>query len=453
MASQFREASYAWAAAWKDAIDQQNRILQARRWEYNKDHQGLFGHLDGVERPHDPAPRPLPAPPDFQPHRRASRSTSDDRRLSVAGPAGDVRERSARPRAAAVDEQASLSGLAKSVAAGCPGRAVDVPALGALTTVLENMATNEAFVATVRDAVDGCRHHRRWGRDRWTRPSSTPPCSRAGLADGPPMPVEFDPTTREVVAADIGDDRRPDQRRQRQHDPPRDSTSSCRRSPPRSNIERTWNSLLADVARRLRGRAGPRSSTSPSTVAGGRVTASLADGNVVAFVPWRGRLGRRRVCRGCGCRVTTTAGRCGPTPCRRFAVRPQQGALTGWARRCRAGRRRPRRRRPDRRLDEAVTGRSLHVALVDGRVSSTSSSPTAARPVRYERDADGRLLRGHVRRPGAVEYRWDGRLLRLGRRRRRCRRLRQRVRRRGSRDAARPARSGGCRRTATTTPV
>ena len=67
VASQFREASYAWAAAWKDAIDQQNRILQARRWEYNKDHQGLFGHLDGVERPHDPAPRPLPAPPEFQP--------------------------------------------------------------------------------------------------------------------------------------------------------------------------------------------------------------------------------------------------------------------------------------------------------------------------------------------------------------------------------------------------
>ena len=64
--TQFREAAYGWATAWKDAIDQQNRILQARRWEYNKDHQGLFGHLDGVERPHDPAPRPLPSAPDFQ---------------------------------------------------------------------------------------------------------------------------------------------------------------------------------------------------------------------------------------------------------------------------------------------------------------------------------------------------------------------------------------------------
>jgi hypothetical protein len=63
--TQFREAADAWAAAWKEAIDQQNRILQARRWEYNRDHQGLFGHLDGVERPHDPEPRPVPTPPDF----------------------------------------------------------------------------------------------------------------------------------------------------------------------------------------------------------------------------------------------------------------------------------------------------------------------------------------------------------------------------------------------------
>jgi hypothetical protein len=65
--AQFREAAYAWAAAWKDAIDQQNRVLQARRWEYNRDHQGLFGGFDGVERPHDPEPRRLPAPPDFHP--------------------------------------------------------------------------------------------------------------------------------------------------------------------------------------------------------------------------------------------------------------------------------------------------------------------------------------------------------------------------------------------------
>ena len=54
-----------WAAEWKSAIDEQNRILQARRYEYNKDHQGWFGGLDGVERPHDPEPRPLPQPPYF----------------------------------------------------------------------------------------------------------------------------------------------------------------------------------------------------------------------------------------------------------------------------------------------------------------------------------------------------------------------------------------------------
>lgn len=64
--AQFREAATGWAAAWKDAIDQQNRVLQARRFEYNKDHQGTFGGLDGVERPHDPEPRPLPEPPEFR---------------------------------------------------------------------------------------------------------------------------------------------------------------------------------------------------------------------------------------------------------------------------------------------------------------------------------------------------------------------------------------------------
>jgi hypothetical protein len=63
---QFRRAAQEWAEAWKEAIDQQNRILQARRWEYNKDHQGLFGGLDGVERPHDPEPRPVPSAPDFK---------------------------------------------------------------------------------------------------------------------------------------------------------------------------------------------------------------------------------------------------------------------------------------------------------------------------------------------------------------------------------------------------
>jgi len=61
----FRVGAQGWAAAWKDAIDEQNRILQARRFEYNKDHQGTFGGLDGVERPHDPEPRALPREPNF----------------------------------------------------------------------------------------------------------------------------------------------------------------------------------------------------------------------------------------------------------------------------------------------------------------------------------------------------------------------------------------------------
>lgn len=67
VASSFRDGAHGWAAAWKDAIDQQNRVLQARRYEYNKDHQGPLGigKLDGIERPHEPEPRALPSPPEF----------------------------------------------------------------------------------------------------------------------------------------------------------------------------------------------------------------------------------------------------------------------------------------------------------------------------------------------------------------------------------------------------
>jgi hypothetical protein len=63
--AEFRGAADAWAWQWKQAMDEQNRINQARRYEYNKDHQGWFGHLDGVERPHDPEPAAVPQAPDY----------------------------------------------------------------------------------------------------------------------------------------------------------------------------------------------------------------------------------------------------------------------------------------------------------------------------------------------------------------------------------------------------
>lgn len=65
--SSLRDGANQWAAAWKDAIDQQNRVLHARAWEHSKNNQGFLGigKLDGIERPPDPEPRALPQPPEF----------------------------------------------------------------------------------------------------------------------------------------------------------------------------------------------------------------------------------------------------------------------------------------------------------------------------------------------------------------------------------------------------
>ena len=100
----------------------------------------------------------------------------------------------ASARVAAGEEQASLSSFNATVAAGCPGRAVDVPALGSLATVLDNMATNERFVATVREAL--------LDADAYTGGVVTVSATaidvalaEAGLT-APPAPVAFDPTTR-----------------------------------------------------------------------------------------------------------------------------------------------------------------------------------------------------------------------------------------------------------------
>jgi hypothetical protein len=65
--TQLRTAATEWAAAWKDAIDEQNRILYARAYQYSEDHQGWFGGLDGVERPPDPEPVTVPQEPNFHP--------------------------------------------------------------------------------------------------------------------------------------------------------------------------------------------------------------------------------------------------------------------------------------------------------------------------------------------------------------------------------------------------
>ena len=308
-----------------------------------------------------------------------------------------------RGRAAAVNEQASLSGLASAVVSGCPGRAVDVPALGALTTVLENMATNESFVATVREAVAAA--------DVIAGGIATVDTAlvdlaleRAGLADASPLPVEFDPATREVVAPTSGmidDPINASNGNMVHHDLDVEFPAIAAAL----NIERTWNSLLAGTP----GAFGPGWSSVLDValqVAPGRVVASLADGNVVAFVPWRDgwaapgvpRLRLEEADAGWVLQVD---------PYRRFLF-DIGGALTGWQ----VGVARVAVERDDAgrigALTESVTGRSLRINWADGGVSELSTDD--GRSVRYSRDGS-RRIRGVTSDAGSLEYRWDGDLL------------------------------------------
>lgn len=63
--TQLRTGADEWAAAWKDAMDEQNRIRYARAYKYSEENQGLFGRLDGVERPPDVEPVGVPQSPAF----------------------------------------------------------------------------------------------------------------------------------------------------------------------------------------------------------------------------------------------------------------------------------------------------------------------------------------------------------------------------------------------------
>ena len=63
--TQLRTGASEWAASWKDAMDEENRVRYARAYQYSKDNQGLIGHLDGVERPPDVIAVAVPTSPLF----------------------------------------------------------------------------------------------------------------------------------------------------------------------------------------------------------------------------------------------------------------------------------------------------------------------------------------------------------------------------------------------------
>lgn len=67
--TQLRAGADAWAAAWKDAVDQQNQNRYARAYEHSKNNQGFLGlgRLDGIERPPDVQHVTIPVSPSYAP--------------------------------------------------------------------------------------------------------------------------------------------------------------------------------------------------------------------------------------------------------------------------------------------------------------------------------------------------------------------------------------------------
>lgn len=309
-------------------------------------------------------------------------------------------------RVGAGNEQVSLSGLSTSVAAGCPGRAVDVPALGALVTVLSNMVDNETFVTTVKTALETADGARISGGVVTVDTSVVDVAlAEAGVAIAP-APVEFDPATREVVAPTSGmiDDPINAANGNMVH---HESDVEFPGIAAALNVVRTWNSLLAD-------RPGAFGAGWSSVfdvrldVEAGRVIASLADGNVVAFVQWHDGWAAPGVPR-LGLERDNADGWVVQTDTVRRFLFDVEGRLTGWhigvARvsvvRDESGR--------VVGLVEEVTGRSLHIGWTpDGLIDELVTDD--GRSVRYLRGDDGVLV-GARSGAGSVQYRWDGLLL------------------------------------------
>lgn len=77
-AARLREGALQWADAWRQAVDQQNRVLYARACERARADRGLVDRAIGFFVGHDdlpspPAPRDAPRPPHFVPFRGFAR--------------------------------------------------------------------------------------------------------------------------------------------------------------------------------------------------------------------------------------------------------------------------------------------------------------------------------------------------------------------------------------------
>ena len=309
----------------------------------------------------------------------------------------------ASARVAAGEEQASLSSFNATVVAGCPGRSVDLPALGALTTVLANMAGNETFVSTVCDTLVAADTDNTGGVVTINASVVDRALASAGAHGAAPAPVQFDPVTMEVAAPTSGmvdDPINASNGNMIHHETDVEFPAIAAAL----SITRTWNSLLAE-------RPGAFGAGWSSVLdvrlefEPHKVIASLADGNVVGFVENAGGWAAPGVPRlrlehaGDGWVVQTDT-------VRRFLF-DADGRLTGWH----VGVSRVDVVRDGDRiieLIERITGRALHVQWTDDGVVDRLDTDDG-RAVRYLRE-DG-ALRGTVSDAGAVRYVWAGSML------------------------------------------
>ena len=258
-----RNEATGWAQAWKLAMDQQNRVLYARKVKRGRGQPQRLGQLLGwPDRPRRPPararsrshyrrPRRSPPPPASTPGPEPTMTTTsavpaDLAEFVTAGGHAPLAARSRRsPRS---------TSLQRSVLANSPDYGVSRHhAAGRRRDARRHGRSTRRFVTTVHDALVAAdvsatgvghdrRHHGRGGARRrpvWPRP---------------PGPVTVEPAAAVRPAADVGVRRRPDLRRERQLRPRRPRPRSSPGWTAVLDVVRTYNSLATDTDRRLRAR-------------------------------------------------------------------------------------------------------------------------------------------------------------------------------------------------------
>lgn len=181
--------------------------------------------------------------------------------------------------------RSALAGFISGVSSGCPGRAVDSPTVGQLSTLLSNMGENQRWLSTIATELSAA-DTGAGGVVTIDSAKVAAALGKAGLDGAAPMPIDFAPTTRQIVPPTSG-----------LIDDPINAANGNMIHPERDiefpsiaaalDITRTWNSLRAREAGAFG--AGWSSVLDVRLDVGATdVVAHLSDGNVVGFVPSHG---------------------------------------------------------------------------------------------------------------------------------------------------------------------